>query len=583
MRFEVQTPNGRFEITLPAETPEDQVQPMIAQALAAQQAPAPERGAGQAALNAAGQFGAGANSRLVSLAGALPNLYDRGLQAVGLPRLFGNEQQTATERLQGGLDRLIGAAPAPQGAIESLARGAGEGLVDAGTMLAPASLAARLTAPAAAAAPSLFNRVATAMAAQPGVQVAAGMTGGAVGEATDSPLLGAAASLAVPAAVGAARAISAPINPRLSPETQAILDGARRENIPLSLGQETGSRFLQNMESRFAQLPFTGATERARREAQQRAFTRAVLQRSGTEADNFTPEVIAAQRDRFRQGFTDVAGRNVMRVTPDDAAALTSLRDELLTNRVAATAQPVANQIDAFLARAADAGGELPGQYYRSLDSYLSREIRNAGGNQEFARNLGEFRSALRSIMDNSISPEDAATWQQLRRQYANFMVARDAVNGAGALAASGQIPPLQLRSALERSVGRGGYAEGRGDLNELARLGQVVRPPPDSGTAGNSMANMLLTGSLPAGGAGVGAALGGPLGAVAGTAVPFALPPLVQSMMNSPAARAWLLRQRPDVQGNALAAALQAQVPSLAHDPNTINMLTQALQVARP
>jgi hypothetical protein len=102
----------------------------------------------------------------------------------------------------------------------------------------------------------------------------------------------------------------------------------------------------------------------------------------------------------------------------------------------------------------------------------------------------------------------------------------------------------LALRGAVNQSTG-GGYAFGRGDLNELARIGQsVLRPPPDTGTAGNNMANALLTGQLAAAGGIGGTMAGGPIGGVAGAASSMFLPRIVQALMNSEAGQAYLRNQ---------------------------------------
>jgi hypothetical protein len=157
---------------------------------------------------------------------------------------------------------------------------------------------------------------------------------------------------------------------------------------------------------------------------------------------------------------------------------------------------------------------------------------------------LGDIRDTLRTAMDNSISPEDAAAWSQLRRDYANLMVVSRAASGAGEAAATGRISPLALRGAVNQSTG-GGYAFGRGDLNELSRIGQsVLRPPPDSGTAGNNMANALLTGNLAGVGAIGGTMAAGPIGGVAGAVGSMFMPRIVQALMNSDAGQAYLRNQ---------------------------------------
>jgi hypothetical protein len=185
----------------------------------------------------------------------------------------------------------------------------------------------------------------------------------------------------------------------------------------------------------------------------------------------------------------------------------------------------------------------VPGASYRMLDSQLGRSMRSTS-NGDLRSALGDLRERLRTAMDASISPADAADWQRARREYANLMVIANAAGRAGGGAAEGMMSPVALRQALDSSTG-GGYVYGRGDMNELARIGQaLLKPPADSGTPGRSLANNILTGSLLAGGASGGAAVAGPVGAAAGVAVPLALPRMVQLLMNSETGQAYLRNQ---------------------------------------
>ncbi|HEV7455177.1 MAG TPA: hypothetical protein VGN96_00255 [Roseococcus sp.] len=561
-QFEITAPDGRrFIITAPeGAAPEDVLrfaQQNMGQA-APEQPAAPQMGP-------LGQFGAGVNQRLVEVAGALPSLYDRGLQAVGLPRLFGNETQTATERMQGGLNALIGEPPAPQTTGQSLARGAGQGLVDAGTVLVPGAAVARATAPVAGQAPGLINRAATALTAQPAMQAAAGMAGGAVGEATGSPLAGLAAAVATPSVVGAAGRVITPVRNANSPARQALVAAAEREGIPVTAGQATGSRFLQNVESQLEQLPLTAAPQRAIREAQEDAFIRAAMRRTGTDATDTGPATITAARDRIGGTIGAIANRNTLNYTPQLDGELTQIADSLRFIPAEAAA-PVAARIEQIRGMVIPAqngqGGAIPGAAYRMMDSQLGRSMRNTQ-NGDLRAALGDLRDRLRVAMDASISPQDAAEWAQARREYANLMVIANAAGRAGAGAAEGRMSPVALRQALDQSTG-GGYVYGRGDLNELARMGQsVLRPPPDSGTAGRTMAQNLLTGGTVAGGGGtVGALLGGPAGAAVGAGTALLLPRALQAVMNSPAGQAYLRNQLAPNAGltSPLAAALLAQ-----------------------
>ncbi len=496
---------------------------------------APERGAGETAARLAGNLGAGFNDRLADVVGAPFDLVNRGLRAVGVPIPEGS----VAGSIRSGINAVVGEPPKPENTGERLARGAGGGIVDAATVLVPAGAIAR-----GAQAGGVAQGVGRAASAAPGLQVASGVAGGSVGEATDSPLAGAAAALALPlGAAGAARAIT-PVQNALSPARQALVQAAEREGIPLSAGQVTGSRVLQNMEASMAQLPGTAGAEAAFAERQRQAFNRAVLSRAGETADTASPEVLNAARQRIGGTIGEIANRNTLDASPpeflDDL-----IRSSDAARRYAASdvERSVLNRIDDVLGKV-EAGDTIPGRAYRELDSELGRAIRGTD-NGDLRQHLTTLRETMRTRMDASITPDDATAWQQARREYANLMVAAKAAGGAGAGAAEGNISPLALRGALDQSTG-GGYVWGRGDLNELARVGQgVLRPVPDSGTAGRTQMNQLLTGGgLSSGGAGVGAIIGGPIGAAVGAGAGLALPAAVRAAYVNPVMQAYLRNQ---------------------------------------
>lgn len=566
----VQMPDGA-RIEFPDGT-SPEVMTRALQAFASSRQPA-QQGPGmlETAARAAGQLGAGFNERLAQTLGALPDLYNRGLRAVGLPAM---PEGAYTQGIQGGINAVVGQPAAPDGTLEQLARGAGHGIVDTASVALPAAGAARV-ATAAGQGGSLAGRLTAALAQQPAMQAAAGMTGGAVGEATDSPLTGTAAALATPLVAALGRRAITPIPAQNSPGRAALVQAADREGIPLTAGQATGSRTLQNIESQLEQLPLTAAPQRAIREEQNRQFIRAAMERAGETATDTGPATLNAARNRIGTEIGAIANRNVLQVTPALEGRLQQIEDSLrFVPPEAAT--PVQARIDQLRGMViqppapppgtmAPPGGlpnpTVPGASYRMLDSELGRSIRNTSDGDRRAA-LTQLRQELRTAMDASISRQDAAAWARARREYANLMVIAQAAGRAGAGAAEGTMSPVALRQALDRSTG-GGYVYGRGDLNELARVGQgLLRPPPDSGTAGRSYANALLTGGLASGGAGAGALAGGPLGAAVGAGASLAMPRLVQMLMNSDAGQRYLRNQLlPNrVATPGLAAALLAQ-----------------------
>jgi len=448
----------------------------------------------------------------------------------------------------------------------------GERIASAITRGASGALAGAGVGGAMAASPMIGatgQAIGRVLASQPAMQVASGAIGGGVGEATDSPVAGLIAGAATPLTVAGARRVISPIANVNLPGRQALIDAAEREGIPLTAGQATGSPFLKNVEAVLEQMPLTSGPQRAIGDNQRRKFIEAAWRKAGETASDTLPETIKAARDRIGGTIGAIADRNNMIFTPQLDAELAEISKNLRFMPPEA-AGPVGARIDQLrgmaIGKFAPAGPPvnnpgnvpalsagpaqqmplptIPGPSYRMLDSQIGQSIRQSSNGDTRAA-LTAIREKMRAAMDASISPNDKTSWDTARRQYANMSVIADAAGQAGASAAEGVMSPVALRGALTKSIGKGGYELGRGDMNDLARIGQsLLRAPADSGTAGRSFAHNILTGSLGLGGAGAGAAVGGPLGAMVGAAGSVAIPRVAQMMMNSGPGQAYLRNQ---------------------------------------
>lgn len=487
---------------------------------------------GGTVMSAVGNLGRGFNDSLAETLGAPVDLIGKGARAIGLPipeDAVGGSQ--SIKRLIRGVTDVAG-VPAQDTTLDRAAYGAGRGVADAATIALPAAGVAR-----AARAGSVTQGVANTLAAQPVAQIASGAVGGAVGEATDNPLLGAGAALAVPLAAAGARRAVTPFRSQLTPEQARLAAAAQREGIPLTPGQKTGSAPLQTMESAFTQLPFTSGVQNEIRDTQQRAFNRAVLQRAGVDADRATIDTLNDARNRLGGAIGDIANRNTLDASPigflDELVAASNNARRYAASDVE---RATINRIDDILGKV-EAGDTIPGRAYRELDSAIGRSIRGTQ-NGDLRTHLSEVRNILRAQMDASISPADAAEWQNLRRHYANLMTIAATMKPGAAGSAKGDISPRGLAGALNQSTG-GGYVWGRGDLNELSRIGRefVSEQVPDSGTARRTAMMNLLSG----GGLGTAGALAGGIpGAAAGLLAPRA----AQMIYNHPAVQAYLTNQ---------------------------------------
>lgn len=483
-------------------------------------------------MSAAGNLGRGFNDSLAETLGAPVDLIGRGARAIGIP--IPENAVGGSKSIKGMLRSVTDVAgiPAQDTALDRAAYGAGRGVADAASIALPAAGVARV-----ARAGSVTQGVANTLAAQPVAQIASGAVGGAVGEATDNPLLGAGAALAVPLAAAGARRAVTPFRSQLTPEQARLAAAAQREGIPLTPGQKTGSAPLQTMESAFTQLPFTSGVQNEIRDTQQRAFNRAVLQRAGVDADRATIDTLNDARNRLGGAIGDIANRNTLDASPigflDELVAASNNARRYAASDVE---RATINRIDDILGKV-EAGDTIPGRAYRELDSAIGRSIRGTQ-NGDLRTHLSEVRNILRAQMDASISPADAAEWQNLRRHYANLMTIAATMKPGAAGSAKGDISPRGLAGALNQSTG-GGYVWGRGDLNELSRIGRefVSEQVPDSGTARRTAMMNLLSG----GGLGTAGALAGGIpGAAAGLLAPRA----AQMIYNHPAVQAYLTNQ---------------------------------------
>ena len=335
------------------------------------------------------------------------------------------------------------------------------------------------------------------------------------------------------------RAIT-PVASRLSPEEQILAQAAKREGIPLSAGQATGSRPLQVVESVMENLPLTSGSQLAQREAQQRAFTAAVLRRGGMTGDSASAGPLLAQKQKLGGILGGIADNNSLDF---NQGLLTKLANSVgdadahlpqeMSKRVSGSVDQILNQVDQT--------GAMQGTNYQGWREPLRSLSTEPGTGRYFS----DIRKSMDSAFRDQLPGAQGDLYRDTSRQYANTKTIIDAMGGAGNLPAKGQVAPAQLNAALSRSVGRENKALGVGDLNELVRVGQVfVRDQiPNSGTAQRQLAQSLLTtgGTSGLGAAGAAATGNDPMTGAAIGAGAMLSPKAIQTIMNSKAGQAWL------------------------------------------
>lgn len=332
-----------------------------------------------------------------------------------------------------------------------------------------------------------------------------------------------------------------------SPERMNAAAALAKEGVGVTAGQKTGSKGLRYLESELG----GGVTEELM-EKQGEQFTKAALKKAGIDASRATPEVIDDAFTKIGQQFDDLASRNSL--IPDRQLA-TDLGD---TWKEYASLVPETARAPVVMDLIQDVGkrlgqGNLDGAAYQAARSRIDRMARTAGKDPQLSQALYGIRNALDDGMERSIAssnPSDAGAWREARNSYRNLLVLERAATGAGEDAALGIISPAQLRNATVTKQGRRNYARGDGDFAELSRAGEaLLKPLPNSGTAGRIRAQNLGAGLMSTIGGITGGTAGGLPGGIAGALAGAAIPKVAGKVLMNPVTQALL--------GNQVAARL--------------------------
>ncbi|MDP3740361.1 MAG: hypothetical protein Q8R02_23445 [Hyphomonadaceae bacterium] len=426
----------------------------------------------------------------------------------------------------------------PENRSEKIANKVGEGVGAVASTLLPAGVIAK-----GAKAGTMTHGLAQTMASQPVTQLTSGAVGGGVTGATDDPLMGLVAALAVPVGAATVRGAISPTTNRLSDAERKLVAVAQREGIPLTPSQQTGSPSLRGLEETMARMPLSNTPMQKTYAGQREAFNRAVMTRTGADAADASPDTMRKTFQTMGSKFDDLASRTTVNVDEKFAGDVQRVSADY-GRRLETDVRPVFQSYMDDLAPLLQSvsKGEKPqldGQIYGRIRSDIATRMRESGNNKPLQRALGGLVESLDDAMQRSATGPLAAEWGEARRQYQALMTVDKAMRGGTQTTrTTGDIPFSGLTSAV-RGADAHGYASGRGQLNDLSRVGDfLAQKVPNSGTPERLGWTNVLTGGALFGG-GMASGLGLPV-AIAATAAPWA----ASKLYNTPLAKAYLTNQ---------------------------------------
>ena len=406
------------------------------------------------------------------------------------------------------------------------------------------------------------------MTAQPVLQTASAVpasaaayyAGEAAGDSPYAPLAqigaGMVGGMTPSAAMAFGRKVATPLKISNPPETQRLIGIAQNEGISLTPGTKSGSRPLQVAESVLSTLPFSSGPQRQVYAKTREQFNQAILKKAGINDKYVSPEVLDDAFTGIGTEFNDlVAQTPPLRVTPEfNAKIKTVFYDNIfkLSRRLDNNFKPVfAGYVEDFdnLFKQAEAGesGVIDPQSYQDIATDLRATIRETK-DPTLKKNLGIMQNALDDLLEQNSSKQLKNQWSDTRRRYRNLLIVDKAAGGGtGETRISGNIPFAGFKQAVD-SADQSGFARGRGEYNDLARVGDLLAEKiPNSGTPERTFIQRVLSdpGSFIApavayGATGLTATVNAPL-ALAG----LAAPKYVQKFINSPAGAKYILNQK--------------------------------------
>lgn len=277
---------------------------------------------------------------------------------------------------------------------------------------------------------------------------------------------------------------------------QAGVDAAERLGYKVTAGQQTSSKGLQAIEQQAAKNPIGAMFARKFNEGNTVALNRAANKAMGEAGDSITEDAFSAARTRLGGVFDTLSSNKVIPLPQAFEARVQLLKK---SNDAAGPfkSAEIANLADNALDLAKS--GQMTGEAYQAIRSQLTDRSRQAAqaGQAKLQSAIGKVKSALDDAAESVLSAEEKAAWKLARKQYAAMktLEKRGAVKG-------GNVDPAVVRNALQGGD-KSAFARGAlsGELADISRIGNAFRPLPDSGTASNFWAQLLLTGGAGLGG----------------------------------------------------------------------------------
>lgn len=270
----------------------------------------------------------------------------------------------------------------------------------------------------------------------------------------------------------------------LSEAQRRVMQGGQTLGMRTTPGQATGSRALQQFEAKLESQPMTSGPFNALKAGNARVLNRSAAASIGERADTLDSAVLDRAAQRISNVFDDAA---------DDVPRAIDPRQFL--ERYATIQDSVEGLVDGFgdhplvtkLIKFAHKG-EADGEQLHALTSKLGKaaykNMTTPSGDRDLGMALYEVKDYVDDLLQQGMTGQRAATFQQARGQYRNLMLltSRSSVVNPS----TGNVSGRSLANVLQMKD-KAGFTYGRNTtpMYNAARFAQAFQPiVGDSGTA---------------------------------------------------------------------------------------------------
>lgn len=327
------------------------------------------------------------------------------------------------------------------------------------------------------------------------------------------------------------KSLLGPIKNRNASPRQNLIDTARgKYKIDLPASTQLNNKPLAYVESQLAVTPGGGRMGELYQRGNEQ-FARAVMREAGAPGELATQGALATAKKGTQKAYEQIWSNNLVKA---DQRFLDDLIDA--RNLAGRTLEPgkvrvVERQIENILDKVKP-GDVIDGDVYQM---FLRPELRIASsGDSALKEPLKAVKRALDNAAMRSLNQADVDAVQRLNYTYAVQKQLQKTMGAAEAR--GGTFTPSAVKGAIDPNM--------RGNIQELAKIGQLLREPPQSGTVPRAVSQYLLTGVPSAGvGAAAGYDQGGTSGALKGAGLGMLAPMAASRVLSSPAAQGYLAR----------------------------------------